>query len=134
MVIRILATFLIWLCTYAALVPLSFVAVPVMLAQGWEGYSTLFGNRKYGRYGNKAYLAENRWQEWWFLCIRNPISNFGKEVLSVPSTASWPWHYDIALFWRLRIKAGWKEVKDPANNPERTFVFRPYVADKKGRG
>ncbi len=126
MALRIFATFLIWLCTYAILVPLSFVVVPVMLWQGWEGYSTWFGNFKYGRQGNSAYPTFNRFQEWWFLCIRNPISNFGKEVLSVPSTASWPWHYDIPLFWRLWIKAGWKVNKDPVSNPERTFVFRPY--------
>lgn len=127
MVPRILATFLIWLCSYAFLVPLSFVAVPVMLASGWEGYTTLFGNRKYGRFGNSAYPAHSRFQEWWFLCIRNPISNFGKETVSVSSAATWPWHYDIHLFWRLWLKAGWKEVKDPVKNPERTFVFRPYL-------
>ncbi len=123
---RILASFLIWLCTYTVLVPLSFVVVPILLADGWEGYTTWFGNYKYGRYGNKVYPTNNRFQEWWFLCVRNPISNFGKEVLSVSSTASWPWHYDIPLFWRLWIKAGWKVNKDPVANPERTFVFRPY--------
>lgn len=126
MATHILVTLLIWLCTYTVLVPMSFVVVPILLANGWEGYTTWFGNYKYGRYGNKAYSTSNRFQEWWFLCIRNPISNFGKEILSVSSAATWPWHYDIPLFWRLWLKAGWKEVRDPIANPERTFVFRPY--------
>lgn len=126
MAARIFATFLIWLLTYPPLVFVSLFAVPVMLWQGWEGYTTWFGNRRYGLYGNSAMPCDNMIESWWFLCIRNPISNFGKEVLSVSSTASWPWHYDIPLFWRLWIKAGWKVNKDPVSNPERTFVFRPY--------
>lgn len=125
--LHFLLTFGVWLFSYALLVPLSFFAVPFMLASGWEGYSTVFGNRKYGRYGNKDYTTANRFEEWWFLTIRNPISNFGKDTMSVSATSTWPWHYDVQVFWRLRIKFGWKEVSDPAKNPDRTFVFRPYL-------
>ena len=123
---KIDATFLAWWYTYPPLILASAFAVPYKLASGWEGYTTLFGNRKYGRYGNKAAPSKNRFDEWVFLVVRNPISNFGKETLAVSSTAVWPWHYDIQLTGWLWLKAGWKEVKDPVANPERTFVFRPY--------
>lgn len=83
MIWHILITYLIWLPVYGLLIPLSTFAVPVMLWRGWEGYTGWFGNRRYGRYGNAAYPTNNRWQEWLFLVVRNPISNFGKEVLAV---------------------------------------------------
>lgn len=82
MTLRILLTFLIWFLTYIPLIVVSAFAVPVMLLNGWQGYTTWFGNRKYGRFGNTAYPATNRWREWLFLVIRNPISNFGKETMS----------------------------------------------------
>lgn len=84
--LRILLTFLIWFLTYIPLIVVSAFVVPVMLMKGWEGYTTWFGNRKYGRFGNKAYWTESRFQEWLFLVIRNPISNFGKETMSVTLT------------------------------------------------
>lgn len=119
-------TFLTWWYTYPPLILISAVVVPCKLAAGWEGYDSLFGNYKYGRYGNKAAPSKNVFDEWVFLVLRNPLSNFGKQTLAARSTASWPWHYDIQLAGRLWLKAGWKEVKDPVANPERTFVFRPY--------
>lgn len=123
---RILLTFLIWLLTYPALILLSAVVVPLMMLNGWQGYTTIFGNYKYGIYGNAAMPCKSFWCAWWFLVIRNPISNFGKQVISVPSTATWPWFYDVHIYAGLRIKAGWKPVADPENDPDRTFVFRPY--------
>lgn len=83
MVIRILITFAIWLCTHAVLIPLSFLVVPIMLYFGWSGYTTWFGNRKYGRYGNTAHPSKNTWDDFVFLTWINPVSNFGKEVMSV---------------------------------------------------
>lgn len=83
MTIRIISTYLIWLLVYLPLIAVSLIAVPVMLHFGWDGYSTWFGNRKYGRYGNAEYPTHSRLQEWLFLAVRNPISNFGKEVLAV---------------------------------------------------
>lgn len=82
MIIRIILTYLIWLPIYGLLVPASAFSVPVMLWFGWEGYTSWFGNRRYGRHGNTAYPTNNRWHEWLFLVVRNPISNFGKEVFS----------------------------------------------------
>ena len=123
---RILATFAIWLTCYLTLIPVSAIAVPVMLAFGWTGMTTPFGNYKYGRWGNKAMPCTSFWCAWWFLVIRNPLSNLGKLTLSVKSTAAWPWFYDVQLLGPLWLKAGWKPVTDVVRNPERTFIFRPY--------
>jgi len=54
-----------------------------MLYFGWEGYSTWFGNRKYGRYGNKAHPSKTFFDDFLFLTWINPVSNFGKEVMSI---------------------------------------------------
>jgi len=82
-IMQILLTYLIWFLTYIPLILVSAFVVPVMLACDWQGYTTWCGNRKYGRFGNAAYPTGNLWQEWQFLVIRNPISNFGKEVMAV---------------------------------------------------
>lgn len=75
-------TYIIWLFLCVPMFVVSLFVTPFMLWQGWEGYTTWFGNRKYGRYGNTAYPASNFWQSFVFLVIRNPVSNFGKEVIS----------------------------------------------------
>lgn len=82
MITRLFLSYALWFLTYIPLICVSAIAVPVMLHTGWDGRSTWFGNRKYGRFGNKEYPTKTRWQEWLFLVIRNPISNFGKEVMS----------------------------------------------------
>lgn len=124
MALKILTIFAIWLLTYPALILISAFAVPIMLANDWNGMTTWFGNYKYGRWGNKAMPCKTKWCAWWFLVVRNPISNFGKITLSVKSTAAW--FYDIQLIGPLWLKAGWKPVVDVVKNPERTFIFRPY--------
>lgn len=127
MTFRIFLSFLIWVLTYPALIFASVVCVPFMLAYEWQGYDTWFGNYKYGRWGNKAMPCTSFWCAWWFLVIRNPISNFGKQVLSVNSTYAWPWFYDVQIVGALWVKAGWKPVADVVKNPDRTFIFRPYL-------
>ena len=82
MIARVVLTYLIWLLAYVPMIFLSILLVPYMLHFDWRGYSTWFGNRKYGKYGNDAYKTETAWQEFVFLVVRNPISNFGKEVMS----------------------------------------------------
>lgn len=130
---QLVGTGLFWWYVYTSLIFVSAFAVPVMLLRGWEGYTTWFGNYKYGRYGNKVAPSKNFFDEWVFLVLRNPISNFGKLTLSASSYATWPWHIDIQLLGPLHVKAGWKLVKDPASNPERTFLFRPYFETPGGR-
>lgn len=126
-VAKINLTWLVWWYAYIPLMLVSAFAVPVMLLKGWEGYTGPFGNRLYGRYGNKAAPSKNFFDEWVFLVLRNPISNFGKVTMSVKTTATWPWHYDVKMFGPLWIKAGWKPNADAVKNPERTFVFRPHI-------
>lgn len=82
MIARVAFTYLIWAMTYVPMIALSIITVPLMLGLGWDGYTTWFGNRKYGRYGNDAYRTRRQWQEFVFLVVRNPVSNFGKEVMS----------------------------------------------------
>jgi len=45
MTIKILFTILIWFLTYIPLILVSAFVVPIMLHFGWQGYTTLFGNR-----------------------------------------------------------------------------------------
>lgn len=127
MLLKFLVTTLLWFFSYFILVPISWITIPFMLLSGWEGYSTLFGNRLYGKYGNKAIPADTFLKSYWFLGFRNPISNFGKETVSVKSTWKWPWHYEPTITLKFGFKFGWKENKDPIKNPERTFVYRPYI-------
>lgn len=127
--ITFLFTSFIWIFSYLILIPISFLVVPIMIKSGWQGYTTLFGNREYGLKGNKAMPATTFWQSCWFLCIRNPLSNLGKETFSVSTKWKWPWHYDVSF--TIGWKWGWKENKDPEKNPDRTFVYRPYIRINK---
>lgn len=84
MPIRILATFLIWLFTYVIGILAGSVVVPIALKRGWDGKTSWFGNRQYGRGGNKGFQTNGAlWREVVFLNWINPISNFGKEVLAI---------------------------------------------------
>lgn len=108
----------------------SLFVVPFMLrSKKWDGKTTWFGNFKYGR-GDTHYKfpATTFWRQWWFLCIRNPVSNFGKQVLDV-SDAEWVWLYDQKLIGRLYWKYGWKTPSGEMPT-RRTFVYRPWVHKK----
>lgn len=109
------------------MVLISFPVVAIMLLTRWDGRSTWFGNFKYGR-GNYHYSAPSRgiyWRQWVFLCVRNPVSNFGKFQLSVKDSR-WVWLYDKKIFGRLFFKYGWKD-KTPETGNRRTFVYRPWI-------
>lgn len=80
----IILTEIIWIITYIPLFLISLFLVPIMLVFfKWEGYKSWFGNRKYGKYGNKSHPSKTLLDEILFLTIINPISNFGQEVMSV---------------------------------------------------
>lgn len=99
------------------------VAILLRPLHKWDGKTTWFGNRLYGRVGNQHMPANpTRFDEWNFLALRNPISNFGKEVLSVNKALGWPWFNDQHVVGRLYWKYGWK---DPVGD-FRTFIYRPY--------
>lgn len=107
----------------------SYVVVPFMLLTNWDGKTTWFGNFKYGR-GDTHYKAPSNgkfWLQWKFLCVRNPVSNFGKKVISVKDRP-WVWLRDTRLFGGWYWKYGWK-TPVPENEYLRTFVYRPW---KKG--
>lgn len=127
MIFHFLASFLIWFFLWLPVWVVSIPAVAIMLLTDWSGGATWFGNYKYPRgYGN-GHFPENGgyWDSWWFLVIRNPVSNFGKKVLSVSTASSWPWHYNLHITGRWYCKFGWK----PSKNMDRTFVFRPLWKD-----
>lgn len=99
-----------------------------MLLTNWSGGTTWFGNYKYPRGVGNGHMSANPtyFEQWRFLCIRNPVSNFGKFVLGTKPEWTWPWYYNIHLFGRYYTKFGWKTA---AEGGKRTFVFRPIWRD-----
>lgn len=120
-----LASTFIFVLLQLPMIVLSLIAVPVLLLTRWDGKTTWFGNWKYGRGDTHyAYPASGVfWRQWWFLCIRNPVSNFGKQVLAVKD-APWVWLNDTKVVGRFHWKYGWKLGET------RTFVYRPWLHQK----
>ena len=119
---------LIWLFLFLPMLLLSFLVVPFMLLTKWDGTTTWFGNKKYGR-GDNHYKAPSEgkyWKQLLFLCIRNPVSNFGKQVLSVKEGSlkalGGPWLHDQHVVGTFYWMYGWKNPVDG----KRTFVYRPW--------
>lgn len=128
---RFILSSLIWWCVFLPMILLSFILTPLLCLTKWDGTTTWFGNRKYGR-GDTHYKAPSEgkyWKQVRFLCIRNPISNFGKEVLSVSDSLGWPlsvlggpWLIDQHVVGTFYWMYGWKNPVDGM----RTFVYRPW--------
>jgi len=125
---------------FLPMVILSFLVVPFLCLTKWDGKTTWFGNFKYGR-GDTHYKAPSNWEYWKqvrFLCIRNPVSNFGKQVLSVKEgglkAVGGPWLIDRHVVGRLYWMYGWKnptdDLKDSSGTRLRTFVYRPWFKKK----
>jgi len=121
---------------WLGMVLLSFLVVPFMCLTKWNGKTTWFGNFKYGR-GDDHYKAPSAgvyWKQVRFLCIRNPVSNFGKQVLSVKegslNAIGGAWLNDHLVVDRLYWMYGWKnptdDLKDDKGNRLRSFVYRPW--------
>lgn len=117
-------SFLLFLPWFILLV-ISLPTVAILLLTKWSGGTTWFGNYLYPRGVGNVHMPTNPtyFEQWWFLCIRNPVSNFGKKVLSVPESRAWPWLYDIQILNKFYMMFGWK---NPVNG-FRTFVFRPWI-------
>jgi len=110
------------------MVVLSFIVVPILCLTKWDGKTTWFGNFKYGR-GDTHYKAPSGgiyWKQIRFLCIRNPVSNFGKHVLSLPDALGWPWLNDQHVVGTFYWMYGWKNPVEGS----RTFVYRPWFKKK----
>lgn len=106
---------------------LSHPFVLIALHTKWDGKTTIFGNFKYGR-GDDHYKTPSRseyWKQYRFLCIRNPVSNFGKFQLAVDDKP-WVWLEDVQVYKSLHWKYGWK-LPSGEMPTRRTFVYRPYV-------
>ena len=120
-IISTIIFFLLWLPMF--IVGLFATAILLRPSHKWDGKTTWFGNRLYGRVGN-SHMPTNptRFDEWNFLALRNPISNFGKEVLSVNKALEWPWFNDQHVVGSWYWVYGWKNPVDGL----RTFVYRPW--------
>lgn len=124
--LHFIASTLIWVLLFLPVTLASFACVPLMLLTEWDGTTTWFGNWKYGR-GDTHYKAPSGgvyWRQLVFLCIRNPVSNFGKHVLSVQNR-DWVWLHEIDR-GGYGFKFGWKNPVEENLNL-RTFIYRPWV-------
>jgi hypothetical protein len=131
-----------------------FVVVPILLLTKWKGFSTWFGNEKWGR-GNAHFEhhTEGFWEEFHWLTIRNPINNlfnrFGAlYVYPVNIVAGNPnigdniaggfCFADMGKYWEfyciipylknrcVRIRLGWKIIgKKPGELCPMVVVFNP---------
>lgn len=126
---KFLISSLIWWGIFLPIVLLSFIVTPLLCLTRWDGTTTWFGNFKYGR-GDTHYKAPSEgkyWKQVRFLCIRNPVSNFGKQVISISEDTKWAWLVDKQVFRNFYWMYGWK---NPVEG-RRTFVYRPWF--KKGK-
>lgn len=115
---------IIWFCFFLPMVLISFIVTPTLCLTKWDGRTTWFGNYKYGR-GDTHYAVPSEgeyWKQVRFLCIRNPVSNFGKRVLAV-NDAPWVWLVDKQIYGKFYWMYGWKNPVDG----KRTFVYRPWM-------
>lgn len=127
---KFLASTLIFIFTQLPVILVSCYAVPLMLLTNWNGRTTWFGNHKYGR-GDTHYKAPSEgkfWKQYRFLCIRNPVSNFGKQVLAVKD-ADWVWLHDQKIIGRFHWLYGWKNPTEEQPGI-RSFVYRPWMTNE----
>ena len=122
---RFLTSLSIFLFAWLPMVAIGLPVVFVLLLTKWDGKTTWFGNHLYGRKGNSHTPANpTMLDSWWFLAIRNPVSNYGKFTLSRgPYDPAWLLKKQ---WWRVGILYGWKLSDPRLPNQQRPFVFRPY--------
>ncbi len=140
-----------WWLSLLVIIPVLFIspfAVALLLLTKWDGRSTWFGNRKYGR--NKL----TYWTQFWWLVIRNPIHNFLAEALAIPCrsyviigdasigdhTHGGYCHITMSNGWEvywikpygkrcIRFRAGWKiNGKTAGDKCELVLAFNPFQA------
>ena len=123
---KFLASFGIFLFAWLPMVAVSLPVVFVLLLTPWGGKTGPFGNYLYGRKGN-AHMPANPalLDQWWFLAIRNPVSNYGKFILSRgPYDPAWLIEKRLGRFG---VLYGWKNHDDRLPGSRRPFVFRPFI-------
>jgi hypothetical protein len=113
-----------------AWVPVFIIGLPatfILLLTNWDGKSTWFGNYLYGREGNLHTPSNpSLFQQWNFLSLRNPISNFGKFTLSAGPDSK-VWLEQKKIIGRFHILYGWKNPDSRLPGSRRPFVFRPRI-------
>lgn len=126
--LRFSISFSIWLFLWLPMVVISMPVVAVLLLTNWDGRTTWFGNFLYGRAGNH-HMPPNPtlFEQWQFLVIRNPVSNFGKFVLSTSPKSPLVWLIDSHVGGRLYLLFGWKNPDSRLPGSRRAFVFRPWL-------
>lgn len=125
---RFLVSASIWMFLWLPMVLISMPAVALLLLTQWDGKTTWFGNYLYGRAGNWHMPHDpNLFDRWYFLVIRNPVSNFGKFVLSTGPDNPWAWLIDSRIVGRMHVLYGWKNPDNRLPGSRRVFVFRPWL-------
>lgn len=142
---------LIFLLICIPMILVSIPAVAIMLLTKWSGYTTIFGNAKWGRANNHfAYPTSGWWEEFNWLVLRNPVNNLmsltlgakmkpytiegnpniGEKIAAGSYTAKMGWFREYYLIKPhkyfggnrcLRVRLGWK-IKDN-DLPKAAFVF-----------
>ena len=123
---KFISSLLIFLLAWLPMFVLGIPATFLLLLTSWNGKTTWFGNYLYGRQGN-AHTPSNPdlFDQWWFLAIRNPVSNFGKFTLSAgPDSNAW---LVEKRFGRFGILYGWKNPDSRLPGNRKPFVFRPFI-------
>ena len=124
---KFLLSWVIWSFVFFPTAIAGGVLVAVLLPTNWDGKSLFCGNALYPRGIGNGHMPSNPtlWQQYEFLVFRNPVSNFGKFVLSVRGDRSWAWLEEKPLFGDWWLKYGWKPV-DFRTGGYRTFICRPW--------
>mgnify|MGYP000172614806 CR=1 FL=1 len=87
MIVRTIVSFLIFVLVCVPAIILSIPIVALLLLTKWDGRSTIFGNRTWGRatdhpdHGTKG----SYWLEFNWLVLRNPVNNLSCQYLAVPA-------------------------------------------------
>lgn len=67
---------------------LGWFVVPTLLACGWQGYTTFWGNAKWGNgAADPAYGKTGFWAAYVWLALRNPVNNLSIKYMAVTQKA-----------------------------------------------
>jgi hypothetical protein len=83
---KIILSFLIYLLIVLPAIALSIFVVPILLHTKWDGRTTIFGNRKWGRstdHPSPDSRTHGYWSELLWFVWRNPVNNLCTGFLAV---------------------------------------------------
>lgn len=150
---RCVISALIFLFVCVPMIIISAPVVAVMLLTKWSGYTTPFGNSKWGRgHDHFEFATKTYWQEFNWLVLRNPVNNLHSQFLSVKNSLvkfegnypigdkiaggsywirmGWAWeYYYIKPYLKtrcVRLRAGWKIQGNETSNSSFVFSINPW--------